>query len=102
MFTLFPNSILDNISQALTTPIPFIFNKVSKVIFFKSVISFSVDKISLAKNLTEYLLVPVLSIIDNNSSLDKFSTPLFINLSLGLSLCGISFIVITSLSFIFF
>jgi hypothetical protein len=102
IFILLPNSILAKSSHALALPIPFIFNKFSIFIFFRSLKLFNVLNIELAKYLTEWSLVPVLSIIDNNSSLDKFSTPLLINLSLGLSLSGISLIVIISLSFIFF
>ena len=55
----------------------------------------------LASSLTDKSLVPHFNKIDNNSSLLKYSTPLLINLSLGLSFIGISLINILSLLFIF-
>ena len=45
-----------------------------------------------AKSLADVPLVPVFKITASNSSLLKFSTPLFINLSLGLSFIGKSLI----------
>ena len=41
---------------------------------------------------TDIFLVPVFNIIAISSSLDKLETPYLINLSLGLSSFGISFI----------
>jgi len=93
-FTLFPSSIAANISIALASPIPFIFFNLFIDIFLKFFISFTSFKIVSAIVLLEYFFVPVFNMIAINSTFDIFSTPIFLNLSLGLSFNGKSFIKI--------
>ncbi len=93
LFILLPNSIAAIIVAALTCPIPSILIKVFIFISLNSFIlsiSFNIFK---AKSFDEYFVVPVFINIASNSSVDKFFAFSFINLSIGLSFSGKSFIL---------
>ena len=73
-------------------PIPFILFNCSKVKLDNSSKLSTLLSNLIAKSLDDSNLLPVLSSIASNSSLERESDPLFINLSIGLSKYGISLI----------